>query len=236
MAWLLHIYGQPPCIPRKMCIRDSSSPVRASPISPHANITSPARARLRLRSAHSTRPHAVTEKCKMCIRDRLLEGVDSEVIDSVRARTDDPTRINARVNNYVEAQIHGGVDLRTDVSEIHIMADMADRAVISRAREFCREHGIRLYLDALDFRQEQHEDAILVRLESMPAPGIPVDPSFDRFKSGELPDILELYRAKEMDFDPTGIHGREHVCRALIFGKALAGIYKCCLLYTSRCV
>lgn len=157
---------------------------------------------------------------------QLLEGVDSEVIDSVRARTDDPTRINARVNNYVEAQIHGGVDLRTDVSEIHIMADMADRAVISRAREFCREHGIRLYLDALDFRQEQHEDAILVRLESMPAPGIPVDPSFDRFKSGELPDILELYRAKEMDFDPTGIHGREHVCRALIFGKALAGIYK----------
>ena len=157
---------------------------------------------------------------------QLLEGVDSEVIDSVRARTDDPTRINARVNNYVEAQTHGGVDLCTDVSEIHIMKDMADESVISRARDFCREHGIRLYVDALDSRQEQHEDAILVRLESMPAPGIPVDPSFDRFKSRELPDILELYRAKEMDFDPTGIHGREHVCRALIFGKALAGIYK----------
>ena len=48
----------------------ASSPVRASPISPHANITSPARARLRLRSAHSTRPHAVTEKCSTPARAR----------------------------------------------------------------------------------------------------------------------------------------------------------------------
>lgn len=157
---------------------------------------------------------------------QLLEGVDEEVLESVRARIDDPARINARVNNYVEAQIHGGVDLRTDVSEIHIMEGEADLSTIERAREFCREHGIKLFVDHLESRSEQHEDAILTRLDSLPEPGIRVDPSFGKFKSEELPSILELYRAKEMDFDPTGIHGREHICRALIFGKALAGICK----------
>jgi hypothetical protein len=50
--------------------------------------------------------------------------------------------------------------------------------------------------------------------------------SLDAFKTHELPAILDQYREHEQTFDPTGIHGRRHISRALIYANVLANVFR----------
>jgi len=38
--------------------------------------------------------------------------------------------------------------------------------------------------------------------------------------------ILPIYLAHEKKFDPQGVHGRIHICRALVFGEVMARFYQ----------
>lgn len=50
--------------------------------------------------------------------------------------------------------------------------------------------------------------------------------SLDSFKKNELPTILDQYKEHEQTFDPTGIHGRRHISRALIYANVLANVFR----------
>jgi len=39
-------------------------------------------------------------------------------------------------------------------------------------------------------------------------------------------NILPVYQANEEEFDPSGVHGRMHICRALIYGEYMGKYYQ----------
>lgn len=87
--------------------------------------------------------------------DRLFQHLSDEQIKTLKQVQDDPLAINAGLVDYMEAQIFGGVDFRTDVAELHIVLPSSDAAQLqgedaetfARAKQLAKSIGARFVVD-----------------------------------------------------------------------------------------
>src|ERR1051326_2955194 len=54
----------------------------------------------------------------------------------------------------------------------------------------------------------------------------PMTQSWEDFICELQENILPIYLRHEMSFDPTGVHGRMHICRSVIFAEWMARFYE----------
>ncbi len=153
---------------------------------------------------------------------KLLEYLNKDVLKRLGAVVKDGSRVNVLLGDYIEAQIFGGVDLGKDVKELVISNDLPE-SVIKRARQFAEALNIplKIYDMGRDIMTER-----MKTYEIFPSPETEVKPDFESFVKEELPQILDIYLKHEKTFDPTGIHGRSHICRALIYARAMANFLR----------
>ena len=87
--------------------------------------------------------------------DRLFQHLSDEQIKTLKQVQGDPLAINAGLADYLEAQIFGGVDFRTDVAELHIILPSRDPAQLrgddadafARATQLAESIGARFVVD-----------------------------------------------------------------------------------------
>lgn len=148
----------------------------------------------------------------------------------------DPQRVNLRMNGYIEAQIFGGVDLSRDVKEIRyprgLVGDNPDEGpeIEKALRTLAQTYGI----PVKDFEVSEATISRLGTDESIKANfhALPQDitdlqvSSLTAFRKQHLSRILDQYKAHEQNFDPTGINGRRHISRALVYANVLANFFR----------
>lgn len=171
----------------------------------------------------------------------LIADLSQEhALDPMLSGIQDPRRVNLDVSQYIEAQVYGGIDLAKDVKEIRFRDDDVRFMTKSQKEEFlaarngaeqlAKELGVPLVLF-------KHEDAGITRLgtdSTLPAAFPALDGSakaakigsLAEFRKTELPTLLDKYKEHEQTFDPTGIHGRRHISRALVYSNVLANIVR----------
>ena len=162
----------------------------------------------------------------------LIEDLDDKVLGDLAKAATDSQRINLGTADYIEAEVFGGVDLTRDIKEIRF-PNMPDSfpEEIRNLKALSQELGIPLVL----FDTEEASVSRLNTDESIKA-SFPVvsNDAVDKtqkgglksFKENVLPKLLDAYKSHEQSFDPTGIHGRRHVSRALIYSNVLANILR----------
>ncbi len=182
--------------------------------------------------SHVTTPerlsHLVADLDRQNVLDPMLPGIQ------------DPRRVNLDVGQYIEAQVYGGIDLARDVKEIRFRDDDVRfmtksqkeefQAARSGAEQLAKELNVPLVL----FKAEDAEITRLGTDGTLPATFPELDGaaktarlgSLDAFRETELPTLLDKYKEHEQTFDPTGIHGRRHISRALIYSNVLANIVR----------
>jgi hypothetical protein len=171
----------------------------------------------------------------------LIADLDQQnVLKPITSGIDDPRRVNLEVSQYIEAQVYGGVDLANDVKEIHFRDDDVRFMTAGQKREFlearagaeqmAKELGVPLVL----FKMEDTEVTRLGTDSTLPASFPELEGSakaaslgsLNDFRKTELPTLLDKYKEHEQTFDPTGIHGRRHISRALVYSNVLANIIR----------
>lgn len=184
-------------------------------------------------SAHVTTPERMAH---------MIADFNQNVVDPIATGVKDDRRINLPVNNYIEAQVYGGIDLASDVAEIRFFEKDVDTLSSAQKKEYLDSlEGLRQIAKDLGVRVVRYrpEEAQLPRtvidLDMPIPPGFPALQaaakagavgSLDQFRQAQLPALLDVYQNHEQSFDPTGINGRRHVGRALIYANVMANIVR----------
>ncbi len=160
---------------------------------------------------------------------QLLGHVANQDAQKIARTIQDPKRVNTELNRYIEAQVHGGVDLRHDIKEIRVNADACTEAQIDNAEKLAQQLGV-------PFKPFSLSDAVKKRTDTsfdyanqfpqLPQQAKNVANNLNEFKQNHLPTILDKYKEHEQSFDPMGIHGRRHICRSLIYSNAMANMMR----------
>ncbi len=169
---------------------------------------------------------------------QVIGDLQDATIDSLESGAKDRQRVNLPINDgkYVEAQVFGGIDLTKDVKAIHFMDFPPGEGPPGYDNQRAGIEALAKSLNVPVVLFKQH-DPFLTRLktdESVQATFPQLEngsitkkiDSLDAFKTHELPAILDQYREHEQTFDPTGIHGRRHISRALIYANVLANVFR----------
>ncbi len=172
----------------------------------------------------------------------MIADFNQNVVDPIATGVRDERRINLPVNNYIEAQVYGGIDLANDVAEIRFFEKDVGTLDAAQKQEYLDSvEGLRQIARDLGVRVVRYkpEEAQLPR--PVADLDMPVPPSFPalqgaaqaakigslaEFRQTELPALLDSYQNHEQSFDPTGINGRRHVGRALIYANVMANIVR----------
>jgi Protein of unknown function (DUF3626) len=161
---------------------------------------------------------------------QVLGDVDDVVHEAITTGVQDPDRINLALSDYIEAQVFGGVDMTRDVKEIHVNTDLTSPEAMQAIKEFCAEYGITVHTFAQqdkDITRLHTDETIQSNFSTLKGEiGKSLVGSLDGFKEHRLPGLLDNYRSHEETFDPTGIHGRRHISRALIFANVMANVLR----------
>jgi hypothetical protein len=181
--------------------------------------------------------------------DRLFSGMKDDTRSTLAGATD-PLRVNGG-GGYIEAQVWGGIDLMRDVAEIRLpdaergglLAGVSD-FVIDRDLDADRLYGesaanIQRLADELGIKTKTYTTTDLaVKRLATDETSKPFAPSaadsvaatrtggLASFRRAHLPALLDKYQSHEQGFDPTGLHGRRHVSRALLYANVLANIVR----------
>ncbi len=148
---------------------------------------------------------------------QLLKGMDQPELEQLEKIQGIERPTNLQLNEYIEAQVWGGIDLTKDVKAIRHY-DIGDEDTTDNLLRFGRQHNIPVQVIS---PEQSLKSGSLPQLATFPDPDRPVDHSLDAVKR-EMPALLADYEQHEQSFDPQGIHGREHVCRCLIYSHAMA--------------
>ena len=90
----------------------------------------------------------------------LIADLNKDVVDQVVAGVQDDTRINLPINNYIEAQVYGGVDLASDVAEIRYFAQNTGTMTPQQKKAYLDSvEGVRQLGKELGVRVVQHQPA-----------------------------------------------------------------------------
>lgn len=184
-------------------------------------------------SAHVTTPERMAH---------MIADFNQNVVDPIATGVRDDRRVNLPVNNYIEAQVYGGIDLANDVAEIRFFEKDVNTLDAAQKKEYLDSvEGLRQIAKDLGVRVVRYrpEEAQLPRTVTdlnMPIPpGFPALQgaakagavgSLDEFRQAQLPALLDSYQNHEQSFDPTGINGRRHVGRTLIYANVMANIVR----------
>ncbi len=161
--------------------------------------------------------------------NKNADGID--MAEALGTAAKDPKRVNLSLNGYIEAQVMGGVDLLRDVAEIRYDPDILDPATRKALEKLSTDYGIKLSpFDASmakTISRLETDESIKADFNGLP-PSITDKQvkSLKDFREGVLPGIMDHYAQHEQSFDPTGIHGREHISRALLYSNILANIFR----------
>jgi hypothetical protein len=181
----------------------------------------------------STQSHVATRDHM----DRLFAAMTKETAAGLR-EAGDPLRVNSGgVAAYIEAQVWGGIDFSRDVAEIRMPgAEFVDE---SDPEEMEALKNLDTLGEALGVKTKRYSyDDVQPGVRSVDSSGKPFAavtvgaPVVTRvggltaFKATQLPALLDKYRSHEQGFDPDGLHGRQHVSRALLYSNVLANVMR----------
>jgi hypothetical protein len=193
--------------------------------------------------------------------DRVFQNLSDDQLTKLKAMQSDPLRVNTGLGDYIEAQVFGGIDLNTDVAELHFVGggppdkllDL-DKVAYQNAQKIAEAIGAKfVYTDNGDLdvgevvSATSPEGAKMLevanaghnpRIVSADAPFTPsvsqsnptalatAQGGLASFRDKHLGEILDIYKGHEQSFDPEGIHGREHISRAVLYANILANFFE----------
>ncbi|QEI06867.1 hypothetical protein FXN63_14260 [Pigmentiphaga aceris] len=167
--------------------------------------------------------------------DRLFSAMTTETAAGLKEASD-PLRVNCGgTAAYIEAQVWGGIDFSRDVAEIRMpggdfVEGMAPEELeaLTNLTNMGEALGVKTKSYTLDTIapgvREVDSSAKPFATVTTGAPVVTRVGGLAVFKTTQLPAMLDQYRSHEQGFDPDGLHGRQHVSRALLYSNVLANI------------
>lgn len=154
-----------------------------------------------------------------------------DMVGALATAQQDPKRVNLALGGYVEAQIFGGVDMRRDVEEIRYNPQTMSKQARQGLLAFAKENGIKA--TPIDLTRDREvtrlgtDESIVASFDDTPEEVTQRQvKSLGEFRAKVMPEAMEAYESHEETFDPTGIHGRRHIGRSLIYANALANLFR----------
>lgn len=159
--------------------------------------------------------------------EQLIGDLNDEVVAEMSKKIHDSKKVNLPINEYIEAQIFGGVDLTRDVKEIRVNFDEleGEPQMLKNAQKMAEALGVPLVVYGAKEKAQTRLDTDSTAYKPFPKLENHPPISYKKFKEDELPQILDVYKSHEQSFDSEGIHGRRHISRALIYSQVMANLF-----------